>query len=262
MVSHASEAVALAMFNTHAMSHNKPTTTTGSSSQKLPPVPRPELELDVSEEDYCSFVVKWKNFKKVTGIGEDAYAEQLFQCCDKNLMKLLIHSQPEIVGKGEDELLKAMKDLAVVKVATSARPAQLLTSKQAPGETIREFYANVRAAATICKFEVKCKQACCAASDMVDYTDMVIKDVLIAGIYDADIRKEILATTDLDKKDDKEVVALVEAKEIAYKAWSSASPSSSNNAFSQYKKKSRQDDDSEQTIKAKLGLKGKCSKCS
>ena len=49
---------------------------------------------------------------------------------------LVIRSQPDIVSKGEVELLKEMKDLAVVKVVTSARRAQLLASKQAPGETI------------------------------------------------------------------------------------------------------------------------------
>ena len=262
-VSHASEAVALAMFNTHAMSHTQPTAATGNNSQKLPPIPRPELALDVSEEDYCSFVVKWSNFKKCTGIAQDSYAEQLFQCCEKNLMKLLIRSQPDIVSKGEDNLMKAMKDLAVVKVATSARRAQLLASKQAPGESIREFYANVRAAAAICKFEVKCNQTCCAAKDYtVDYTEMVIKDVLIGGIYDADIRKDILATADLDKKNDKEVVSLVEAKEIAYKAWNSANSSSSNNAFSNYKRNSKLDNEVDQSIKKKLAQKGKCSKCS
>ena len=262
-VTHASEAVALVMFKTHAMSHEPMTASTGRNS-KLPPIPRPELGLDVSEEDYCSFVVKWNNFKRISGIGQDSHADQLFQCCDKDLMKLVIRSQPDIVSKGEVELLKEMKDLAVVKVATSARRAQLLASKQAPGETIREFYANVRAAAAICKFEVRCKQTCCASDDkedMVDYTDMVIKDVLIAGIYDADIRKDILSTADLDKKDDKEVVRLVEAKEIAYKAWSSAN-SGTNNAFSSYKRNLKQDNETDHSIKTKLALKGKCSKCS
>ena len=115
-VTHASEAVALVMFKTHAMSHEPMTTSTGRNS-KLPPIPRPELGLDVSEEDYCSFVVKWNNFKRISGIGQDSHADQLFQCCDKDLMKLVIRSQPDIVSKGEVELLKEMKDLAVVKVA-------------------------------------------------------------------------------------------------------------------------------------------------
>ena len=261
-VTHASEAVALEMFKSHRVSHER-----AAGGQKLSPIPRPELGLDVSEEDYCSFLVTWKNWKRVSPISQDEYADQLFQCCDKDLKKLLIRSQPDIVSKGEVELLKAMKDLAVVKIATSVRRAQLLASKQAPGESIREFYANVRAAAAVCKFEVRCKQTCCAApdkQDMVDYTDMVIKDVLIAGIHDPDIRKDILATADLDKKDDKEVVKLVEAKEIAYKAWNSANPSGSNNALSDYRKnqKGKEVDETDQSIKAKLGLKGKCSKCS
>ncbi len=53
--------------------------------------------------------------------------------------------------------------MAVIKVATSVRRANLLTIKQDHGESFREFYANVRAAASTCDFTVKCSHTCCAA---------------------------------------------------------------------------------------------------
>jgi len=84
----------------------------------------------------------------------------------------------------------------------------------------------------------------------------VIKDVIVAGIADADIRKDVLAWSDLDTKDDKGVVAFVESKEVAQKALTGIQPSGAA-AISTYKKTSKLDNDT-----PKLTLKGKCTKCS
>ena len=48
---------------------------------------------------------------------------------------------------------------------------------------------------------------------------MVIKDILVAGVVDSEIRKDVLGWSELDAKTDKEVVTFVEEKEIAQKAW-------------------------------------------
>jgi hypothetical protein len=111
-----------------------------------------------------------------------------------------------------------MKRLAVIKNPTSLRRTNLLSLKQAHGETFREFYANVKAAAATCDFKVMCRHECCADKCAIDYTSSVVKDVLIAGIADADIRNDVLAWAELDSMDDKGVMAFVEAKEIAQAA--------------------------------------------
>ena len=71
-------------------------------------------------------------------------------------------------------LLEAMKKMAVIKVATSVRRANLLASNQDHGETFREFYANVKAAAATCDFTVKCPHECCSTLARIDYTADVI----------------------------------------------------------------------------------------
>ena len=261
VVNHDLEAVALAMFNSHLMSHNQPKSSS-SNSQRLPPIPRPEVKQDISEEDWVTFEAEWKNFKRCTSLSEESVADQLFQSCDKNLMRLLIRAQPDIVSEGEARLLEAIKNLVVIKIATSARRTNLLASKQAHGVTFREFYANIRAAAAICKFSVKCPHTCCAENPLVDYTSNVVKDVLIAGILDADIRKEVLAWTELDSKDDKDVVGYVEAKEMAYKAWSDTQTHALTVAgVSNYRKNAKSENEPDQSMKTKLAMKGKCSKC-
>ena len=50
------------------------------------------------------------------------------------------------------------------------------------------------------------------AKTPVDYTPMVVKDILISGIEDSEIRKDVLGMTDLDTKSDKDIVKFVEEK--------------------------------------------------
>ena len=265
-IEHTSEAVAVAMFQSHVVSHSQVTTSAKVPSQRLPPIPRPEVKQNISEEDWISFMAEWTNFKHFTEIGDNPIPDQLYQCCDKNLAKLLIREQPDIVSRGEKDLLAAMKKLAVIHIATSVRRTNLLALKQKHGETFREFYANVKATAATCDFRVKCYHECCKDNCAINYTSNVVKDVLVAGIADADIRKDVLAWAELDLKDDKEVVAFVECKEMAQAAWSgehTSGTTSGTAVVSTYKKGSKPESESksEQSTKQKLLLKGKCKKC-
>ena len=161
-----------------------------------------------------------------------------------------------------------MKKIAVIKVTTSVRRANLLSHKQDHGEPFREFYANVRSSACTCNFTVQCPHACCRDNAPIDYTSQVVKDTLISGIADAEIRKDVLGWSSLDEKTDKEIVAFVEEKEIARNALLG----STNAATSGYRKRVSQKpveekgkrieqpkNDSEE--KRKLALKGKCPTC-
>jgi hypothetical protein len=96
---------------------------------------------------------------------------------------------------------------------------------------------------------------------MIDYTACVVKDILIAGIADSDIRKELLSIPDLDDKTDKEIVELVEAKEMALKTWNGTTTSGAA-GLSNYRKNQKPTDmTTEETLKDKLAKKGKCNSC-
>ena len=68
----------------------------------------------------------------------------------KDLGRLIIKENPEVIDEGEDALLEAIKQMAVIQIATSVRRNNLLQSKQDSGESFREFYANVKAVASTC----------------------------------------------------------------------------------------------------------------
>ena len=106
-----------------------------------------------------------------------------------------------------------MKSLAVIAVATGVIRAELVVMQQDRDETFRSFAARVRGKAETCSYITKCS---CART--VDFTDIIIRDVLIAGIADIDIRREILGMQGILQKSINDVVALVESKEMARNA--------------------------------------------
>jgi hypothetical protein len=85
----------------------------------------------------------------------------------------------------------------------------------------------VRGKAETCAFTAECE---CGKD--VDYTDNVIRDVLLNGLSDPDIRREILGTPDILKKTVNDVIALVENKEMARNAL----PSSTLSAVSSFQR--------------------------
>ena len=137
----------------------------------------------------------WKSFKRCTEIPNGQEADQLFDCCDKTLGRLILKENPEVIESEEEELLQALKRMAVIKIAACVRRTWLLTLKQDHGQSIREFYANVKAQAATCDFSVKCTQTCCNGKPAVDYTSLGVKDIIICGLSDMEIRKDVLEWT-------------------------------------------------------------------
>lgn len=254
---HDLETVAVAMFNSHLLTHQPQSSSRSTTKQKLPPIARPNVKQDITEEEWTAFELEWNRFKRCTDIPHGQEADQLYDCCEKGLGRLLVREDPAIVEAGEKALLDAIKRMAVIKVATSVRRTKLLSSKQDHGETFREFYANVKAQASVCKFAIKCPHQCCKDASEVDYTPMVIKDILISGIADNEIRKDVLEWPELDSKSDKDIVGFVEGKETAKSAWSGSQPTGVA-GLSSYKKAPNQEDGD---LKQKLSLKSKCLKC-
>ena len=79
-----------------------------------------------------------------------------------------------------------------------------------------------------------CPNAACKKEISGDtyYTEEAIRDVLLNGIADMDIRREALSSEGIQRKTINEIIALVESKEIAR----NANPIGSINAHSSYKK--------------------------
>jgi len=134
-------------------------------------------------------------------------------------------TNPNIASESLSQLLTAMRSLAVIPVATCVLRTELLQLRQERDEAIRAFAARVRGKAATCAFAAQCE---CGKS--VNYTDNAIRDVLLNGLADTDIRREILGTKDILTKPINDIVALIEGKEMARNAM----PSSTLSAVSTF----------------------------
>ena len=79
----------------------------------------------------------------------------------------------------------------------------------------------------------------CRVKTDVDFTDHILRDVLLAGIYDADIRREMYGIDKILEKPVNDVISLVEKKEMARDAHSAASAFAMSSMKEQQKKSLR-----------------------
>ena len=108
--------------------------------------------------------------------------------------------------------------------------------KQLRDEVFRKFASRVRGKAETCEYEIQ--TACeCGKVTNVNFTDHIMRDVLLAGIYDADIRREMYGIDKILQQPVNDVISLVEKKEMARDAHSVASTSAISSMKQQQRKK-------------------------
>ena len=96
---------------------------------------------------------------------------------------------------------------------------------------------RLKGQANICQFSIKCKDC----DKDVSYSEQIVRDSLIRGIYDEDIRLEVLSDTTLATKTLNGVIDLIEAKEGSRRTMSRLSfggepTSTSSSAVSNYRR--------------------------
>ena len=224
----ASEALVIAMLANHGLAHqnSQPVSTAQAPvAPRGPKLERPKVDIGVTTEGWNVFVRRWDVFRSGSGIDEASAPSQLFQCAGTELGDSLLKANPKAASDTLPELLAAMRSLAVIPIATGVLRTELLQLQQECDEPFRAFAAKVRGKAETCEFTAECE-----CGKEVDYTNHSIRDVLLNGIYDPDIRREVLGTKNILKTSVNDVIALVENKEMARNAL----PSSNLSAVSSF----------------------------
>ena len=227
-------AVMLTIHNNVHIAQPTPGTSDVVTRHRAPKLERPKISTGSSEETWNTFVKRWTMFQRSTGLTGAESVEQLFHCCDEDLGDSILKGHPDAVTGTEDNMLNVIKQMAVIPVAISVRRADLLATKQDHGENARAFYAKVKGKASTCKYSIECTKAEC--NQVIDFTDVMVKDVVISGLVDEDVKKDVLGWTDLDDKSLEDTVSFVEAKEMARDALSKGP---TNAGISSYKKEGK-----------------------
>ena len=72
------------------------------------------------------FIRRWEVFRTGSGIDDESAPSQLFQCAENELGDSLLKANPHAASNTLQDLLAAMRSLAVIPVATGVLRTELL----------------------------------------------------------------------------------------------------------------------------------------
>ena len=227
--------ILLSLIEVHIRTSHPPTTPlqVQAPSAKAEKVRRPTVTTSGSSEDWAYFTSRWQEYKLATRLQGHDVIWQLLECCEESLRKDLNRTHGTLAGETEENALKFVKTLAVKPENVMVARVQLQNIRQDRDETVRAFCARLRGQAGVCKF-TKSKTCACNQEVEVDYSDDIVRDTLIRGLADEDIRLDILGQCRQDISLE-ETLQMVEAKESGKRSANIlTNPTVSSNATSSY----------------------------
>ena len=141
------------------------------------------------------FKSRWTDYVAATKVTGRDKIIQLLECCDEELRKDLTRSAVVcLTEQTEDDVLKAIRVLAVREESVMVARVALNNKQQDRDEPIRSFGVRLRGQANICEYIMDCP-SCNAA---VNYTEPILGDFLCRGIIDPEIQLDLLGNTNQD----------------------------------------------------------------
>ena len=207
-----------------------------ASNSKAEKVKRPIITTQGTSEDWSYFTNRWTEYKQATKLQGVDILFQLLECCDDPLRKDITRTYGTLSTETEENALKLIKNLAVRPENVLVSRVQLYSLHQDRDEPVRSFVARLRGQSSVCQFQ-KSKLCSCSNNVEVDYSAEMIRDAMIKGLADEDIKLDILGQANQTLSLE-EAVQLAEAKESGKRSALRlhSEGSSSINATSTYKR--------------------------
>ena len=226
---------AIAILNIHGTIHQNAPQLPAAPVARAPKLERPKIKMNATSEEWNAFHRRWETYRTGSGITDESAAAQLLECTTEELGNITLRAYPRFTTSTREESVRILKSLAVVPVALGVIRTELSSMIQGPDELFRTFAARVQGKAETCEFKTTFRTPCTNCETVIDgetyYTDERIRDVLLNGIADIDIRREALSSENIHDRPINEVIAFVETREKARNASPSVGVSSvSHNA--------------------------------
>ena len=210
------DAVAATMLAHHLKSH-EPAERAPSRGPRPPPLQMPKLSSQCSVAKFDDFQKQWRFYKASVDMPQSAVTSYLMNCLEEEVKNDVLAADADIHEKTEVEVLAAIKQYAVQRRAISSLKVDVWQMSQGEGESVHKFYARVKELASQCQFTVACTNNACPNRNppYISYCDEIIKQVVLNGLVDHDIKKEVLGTAGVDTKSLMDTLGLIENKETA-----------------------------------------------
>ena len=206
----------------------RPQPAAAAPARVLAKLPRPVFTLEMTEDAWNFTEIEWESYIQQTASTENQKLLQLRAACDDNLRKRVYDSGGYAQLDTTELLLARIKELAVAKVHRSVHLMNLYKMTQQSDEGIRAFNARLTGTADMCSMNVKCLT--CQVD--VSYRDETVKELIIHGMFNQDIRQRVLSRTSNNELTTlKDLVSYISAEEASVHENNDLhSPSSSLNA--------------------------------
>ena len=197
------ELLTLHVATSHPVNH-----TGGNSKSKRDNVKRPVLNIDITEDEWSYWASNWKDYKKSTNVKPEDAVVELKECCDEVLRREL-HRQHPNGFVNEEDIIPKLKNIAVKKRNRAVVRNEINDLVQDRGETIRRFSGRINSLANVAEYKTKCFH--CQKETL--YKDEIIKDRIISGLADIEIKKDVLSNTEVNDWTVDDLVSHIEGKE-------------------------------------------------
>ena len=159
---------------------------------------RPTIDEDASESDWEFFLMKWKIYVAAASLEGQELVFQLWNC-PTDVLQRQMHDLGYKVTSSEDDLLQAIKKLAVRKHNNVVKVIEFLSVIQTEGENISSLSSRISGKARLCDFTVDCTNLCeqCETDcgGKIDFTSRMEAFQMIRSIIDAEMQEKILGET-------------------------------------------------------------------
>ena len=177
---------------------------------------RPEITASMDDREWAVFQDSWCRYKLMIGLSSDnrddqqAIKMELRECCSSDVNKLLF----EFVGRAvlqectELQLLEHIKSVAVKTTHQEVHRMGFGLMAQQQGETITHYVSRLKSKAFLCNFDVVCGTCnpvgAAGIPIKISYAEEMVAQRLVAGLYNLDHQRKVLAEaatlTTLDAK--------------------------------------------------------------
>jgi len=197
--------LAAALITAHATTHSATTLV----ASKVEQVKRPAISSAGTSEEWAYFTSRWRDYADATKVTGKNKVIQLLECCDEQLRKdLTRNAGGTLTNNSEEDVLKAIKILAVREENIMVARATLHDMHQDHDEPVRAFGARLRGQASVCNFTIECPNC----QHDVNYMEHVLCDCVTRGLVDQDIQLDIMGDRNQNMKLE-DIYHFVEAKE-------------------------------------------------
>merc|ERR1712002_3145 len=146
---------------------------------------RPSITEDASEADWEFFLMKWRIYASAAGLEGEELVFQLWNC-PSDVLQRQMHDLGYKVRSSENELLQAIKKLAVRKHNNVVKVIEFLSVTQLEGESIASLSSKISGKARLCDFTVECTGQCghCESNcgEKIDFTSKMEAFQMIRSI--------------------------------------------------------------------------------